>query len=377
MNRIPMAERLVWASVVRPRSPIVYLDLNHFILMARVAAGAARITPGYRELLEAVRKAVREERIVVPLSAAHLFEMAAISDPSQRAHLADVMEELSGFRYLLGRMEVAELEVRAGFEEAFEEQRSLPSVSLIGPSFGWSFGMRGGVKIVDEGGRDASVATRREMGDEEFDAFMAYANRTLERQILAGPSDEEAKILRAEYGYNPELALGSRDSRLAFELDLSARLTSDPSWRRGRLRDVVSAREITHEFLDVINRVTAERVRAGRLTFGEGDPRIRIFMASMPHVQIAISMKTRYHRDPNHRWTTNDITDIDALSVAYAYCDVVFTDRAARAALVNSTELRVFSTRLPRTPQELVEWIEQQPRLATRNMLVPHPVPKM
>lgn len=40
-------------------------------------------------------------------------------------------------------------------------------------------------------------------------------------------------------------------------------------------------------------------------------------------------MKTSYHRDPNHRWTVNDIHDIDALGLTIPYCDVVATDRAA------------------------------------------------
>jgi hypothetical protein len=31
---------------------------------------------------------------------------------------------------------------------------------------------------------------------------------------------------------------------------------------------------------------------------------------------VAISLKTRYHLDGPHQWTTNDIHDIDALAVA-------------------------------------------------------------
>jgi hypothetical protein len=99
-------------------------------------------------------------------------------------------------------------------------------------------------------------------------------------------------------------------------------------------------------------------------------------MSAMPHTQVAVSIKTRYHRDPAHRWTTNDISDIDALSVAFAYCDVVFTDKAARAVLLNSKDLRIFKTIMPRTPGELAQWIDQQPRLISRNLLVPHPPPR-
>jgi len=94
-------------------------------------------------------------------------------------------------------------------------------------------------------------------------------------------------------------------------------------------------------------------------------------MAAMPHSQVAISIKTQYHRNPNHRWDTNDITDVDAASVAYAYCDAVFTDKAVRAALANSTELRPIGTYLPRTPHDLSAWLDDLPSLAVPDMLVP------
>ena len=365
MNWVPLADQLVWPRLVRPRRPILYLDLNHFIGMARAIAADPKTPAGYGELFEAARAAVEEERIIIPLSGEHLFEVSAIKDPRQRSDLADVMEVLSGFQYLLGRPEIAHLEIEAGIEAILEEQPHLPPVSLIGPSFGWAFGWRGGMRIVDADGNDASGAARKEMGAVHYDEVMRYVNYTVECGILAGPSDEEVVSLRADHGFAPEVAQESQKSRLEFELDLSQRLADDPKWRRGRLRDVVSAREVSHEWMDAINRVIEDRVRAGRAVLNLDDVgRARQFMSAMPHTQVAISIKTRYHRNPAHCWTVNDLHDIDALSVAYAYCDVVFTDKAARAALADSTDLRrAFKTILPRTPDELTSWIEQQPRL--------------
>jgi hypothetical protein len=368
-----MANKLVWARVMRPRAPLVYLDLNHFIYLARVDAGDESVPGGYRELRAAARSAVCDRRAVFPLSSAHLWEMAAIKDQRQRKSVADMMEELSGFYYLLGRPKIAQLGIEAGIEDVLDETSPLLPFPLIRPTFGWAFGMRGGVTIRDENGEDASEAARDEMGAERFDQFMRFANHTLERQILEGPSDEEIPILREQYGYAPEVLREGHGSRLAFELELSDRLQEDPRWRRGRLRDVVSGREIAHEWLDAINRVNEDRAGENRPVLTFGDDRVRQFMAAMPHSQVAISIKTRYHRDPGHHWTTNDITDIDAVSVAYAYCDVVFTDKAIRAALANSKELRAIPTFLPRTPTELAEWLDQQPPLAIPDMLVPHP----
>lgn len=49
---------------------------------------------------------------------------------------------------------------------------------------------------------------------------------------------------------------------------------------------------------------------------------------AMPSFDVAVSLKTEYHRDAQHRWTPNDIHDIDALGSSLPYCDVVVTDKA-------------------------------------------------
>lgn len=373
VNWVPVADRLVWARVMRPLVPIVYLDLNHFINLSKAQIDPDAALPGYPNLLKAAIAAAREKRAVFPLSAEHLFELSAIKDPRQRKGIADVMEALSLFEYILGRPEIAQLEIEAGIQDLLAEPPELAGVPLIGSSFGWAFGMVGGMRIVDTNGEDASSNARREMGTDGHERFMRFANYTIERAMLDGPTDEEIPALR-ENGYAPEVVKDSQMSRLAFEQDLSAKLTSAPEWRRGRLRDVVAAREVAHEWLDVINEVNEQRVRAGRASFDATDDDMRRFFAAMPHTQVAISMKTRYHRNPGHRWTTNDIADIDALSVAYAYCDAVFTDKAARSTLAQSAELRVFDTFLPRTVQELTDWLDQLPARAATGILVPHPL---
>jgi hypothetical protein len=373
VNWIPIADRLVWARVMRPRVPIVYLDLNHFINLSKAKIDPDIAPPGYSGLLNSAAAAVGEGRAVFPLSTQHVFEISSIKDPKQRKGIADVMEMLSRFGYLLGRPEIARLEIEAGIEDVLSEPAGLTMVPLIGNSFGWAFGMVGGMRFVDADGVDASGSARRDMGAEGYERFMRFANYTVERAMLDGPSDAEVPALR-ENGYAPEVARDGQASRLNFELELSARLANSPEWRRGRLRDVVSAREIGHEWLDAINEVNEQRVRAGRTSFDPTDDGMRRFYAAMPHTQVAISMKTRYHRNPAHRWTTNDIADIDAMSVAYAYCDAVFTDKAARAALAQSKELRVFNTFLPRTVQELIDWLNQLPPRPATDLLVPHPI---
>jgi hypothetical protein len=354
-----MASQLVWPHVVRPAVPILYLDLNHFINLAKIRRSVDQAPASYPALDAALRSAVHSGRVLVPLSAPHVWEMyVRITDPRQRQDVAAVMEELSGFNYLLGRTDLGQLEIEAGMRAVLGEPDPPVPLPLIRPTMGHALGMVGGLKIVDAEGKDVSAQLRAQMGPVEYDAFMASSTLAMERALLAGPTDEDAELLRSQYGYAPEMARMSGESRLAFEEDLSDKLKADERWRRGRLRDVVSAREFAHEWLEVWNRVNQERVAAGQSPFDVNDLQMLALIGAMPHAQVAISLKTRLHRNPSHRWTTNDIVDIDALSVAFAYCDAVLTDRAMRNALASAPELRSIPTVLPDGPLGLVEWLD-------------------
>jgi hypothetical protein len=55
-----------------------------------------------------------------------------------------------------------------------------------------------------------------------------------------------------------------------------------------------------------------------------------------------VTLKAGYHRDGRHRWTPNDIHDIDALGSTIPYCDIVVTDKA----IANQANISGLSERL-------------------------------
>lgn len=374
--KAPMTEDLVWANVMRPRIPLVYLDLNTIIYIARARNGDTKVPGSYVDLYVAAVRAKVEQRAMFPLSGAHLWEILKITDPKQRGDLADILETLSDYNYLLGRTVIAELEFEAGMARIMGEDISAKSVALVRPTFGQAFGWVGGMKIRNSAGGDASDAVRAQMTDAEFDRLMARINYEMERRMLRGPSDEDLEVLRADPSFQPEVALEGQEQRVQWELDTERVLKEHPKWRRGRLRDVIGGREIAHEWLDMFTRMRIDRRKAGMPDFDPPVDEMRLFMGSMPHTQVAISVKTRYHKNPLHRWTVNDIVDIDAVSVAYAYCEAVFPDKAVRAALQSSKELRTIGTYVPRRPEELTGWLDGLPTVVAPNMLVPHPIPR-
>ncbi|QOR71362.1 hypothetical protein IM660_03420 [Ruania alkalisoli] len=183
------------------------------------------------------------------------------------------------------------------------------------------------MKIVDADGRDSSAAVLG--GDDRRRLLRPPPTHgvEVERQRLRGPSDEELLELRKDPNYRPAVAIASHQSRVEWEIDAQRVLNNDPKWRRGRLRDFVAAREFVHEWNDMLARMRVEGVRSGLPAFEPGQDKFRSFLSSMPHTQVAVSIKTQKYKNPRHTWTPNGISDIDAMSVAYAYCEAVFPTR--------------------------------------------------
>ncbi len=59
----------------------------------------------------------------------------------------------------------------------------------------------------------------------------------------------------------------------------------------------------------------------------------RRLVDAVPSADVAVTLLTEYHRDATCKWRRNHIFDIDALSVALPYCDIIATDKQAVDAL--------------------------------------------
>jgi hypothetical protein len=379
--RAPLAEELVWARVRRPAMPLVYLDLNHYINIAKAlkaevpAASSTKVLPGYVELAAAARAAKTSGRAMFPLSNIHFMELSKVKDPQKRADVAAAMEELSDFNYILDRVTLAQLEMDAGLALIYGAEKSQDEdLPLIAPSFAHGFGRSGNLTVHDAAGNDTSGAVRDQMGAPAFTKLFADMNLEMERAMLRGPSNEEIPELLAR-GFDPEVFRRGQQSRLGFELETKQILIDHPEWRRGRLRDLISGRDVVHEWMDLFVKLLLEREEDGLPHELPSESEMPGFWAAMPQVQVAISIKTRYHRNLERNWKTNDICDIDAMSIAYPYCDAVFTDRDARAAIVDNRDLRRIPTFTPKRPEELTAWLDGLPVLADPAAMVPVPGP--
>jgi hypothetical protein len=304
---------LVWPRLLELPSDnvnVVYLDLNHWISLAQASVGHSKGSSFVRTL-EACRAARSAGTAVFVLSAIHYMEMQKINDPARRRAIADVMEELTSFASLVSRVVVMELELTAMVDQFAREPSALPTIPLLGRGVRHGFGRQSGLKIMGPSG-DATAQARERMGAEAFDDWVAQAELLLDRSVLQGPADNEVEDLRA-LGWKPEAAIQVAESRAARERELTPLLDGGVPWRRGRLRDVVSARELSIEFQDILPQALAQRDLV--LTDVISDRQsARKFVRAMPSTEVSIELKTAWHRDRGKPWTANDIYDIDAMS---------------------------------------------------------------
>ena len=84
---------------------------------------------------------------------------------------------------------------------------------------------------------------------------------------------------------------------------------------------------------------------------------VREAFDSMPSFDVTVTLKTEYHRDPNHSWTPNDVCDIQALAATLPYCNVVVTDKAVVSMIARTGLADRLNTVVLRSLDDLVGYL--------------------
>ena len=147
----------------------------------------------------------------------------------------------------------------------------------------------------------------------------------MNRRVIDGPTPGEEPDLQ-ENGWNPEAVIEAYERKAEEEREHGCDLNNNPSWRHGRLCDVVAARELLVDCPDIFRKGLTDRglVSLEEICPESPDAR-RHELNSMPSFDVAVTLKTSYHRNANHQWTNNDI---HAIAVTLPYCDIVVSDKA-------------------------------------------------
>lgn len=341
---------LIWPpELLLPIRPprLLYLDLNHWIELARASQGSGR--QEYVDLLKALWEAVRTKRARVVLTSSLFREVSKITSPAKRSALKLVVAELSGFAYLFGLPDIFQLELQALLDQTTSTTGiNYGPVQLLGRGILHAMGRVGGLRVYEAG---EDVTAKLKQDDPAWVQRLARMELQAEEALFEGPGPGEIPELRTS-GYRPEIPQQRVRDNASFEQDWSLRIK--PYRSTHQLRDLVIARHLSLELIDML---TAELL-ARDLTMGDllvGPTVSRAFVLRMPASAVMVSLLAQYHQDPNKSWKQNDMYDIDALATSVPYCDIVFTDAAARDALVRRQLHLSMGTVLPRRPDELIE----------------------
>ena len=328
-------------TLLRPQIPqmLVYLDLNHWIELSRIKSGRIRSVEKRKFLQVLVQSAGNAASF--PLSASLYSEIAKLTNHRQRRLLREVIELVSGYLVVvpgdvIGRHEMESLLDR----EVGPGSIPLNDIAYLDWGVHRAFGFDGRLRIknrVSGAGVTAEVRNENPAGPDKFDEELWNASMLMNRAAIDGPAPEEEPLLRKE-GWRPEAIWVQSRDLADEERALVDRLNKDPKWRRNRLRDVVAVREILFRSRDVFDEAC---VNHGFTDIGDllpTKPEVRHHFRSMPSFDVTVTLKEAYHRNPDHRWTPNDMHDLMMLSSVVPYCDIVVTDKAA-ASHVNATGL--------------------------------------
>lgn len=329
------APELTWPRMRRPTAPfqMVYLDLNHWIALAQAYSGHPHGTQ-FAGALSACRHARANRTAIFPLASPHYVEVSKIKDPRQRRDLQIVMEELSGFVTLPDIGTIKKLELDAVLDTKLSASpKTLVDYPVLGFGVGFAFGRPVRSQLVDAEGADVTDQLRQEPA---YARLLDEAALLLERAVLAGPTDDEVAELQAQ-GWDPLSAWRIAEERAREEREQAARLDGavDRDWRRGRLRDIVCAREMVIELRAALLSACKDRNLDVIEAFVDDRTDIRRLVRAMPSSEVSVELKTAMHRNAQRarNWSPNDVVDMDAMSLAMPYCDIVVTENHIHHAL--------------------------------------------
>jgi hypothetical protein len=298
----------------------VYLDQRDWIALARQHYGRTH-DDRVAGVLALVREASTAGHASFPLSAAHYIETYHQRDPGRRQRLGAFMAEISHFHTIAGAPDLLEAEVHA----------SICSIAGVVPThYPVPFGVGAShalgkheLKYFHDSEFEKHMVAR--MGAEQvFEYF--------ETALITGPDTQ----LPAD-----GIALPSREfaqRQLDFEKD-TARKLLEWGHNSDRAHRLVLAQE-AQDVLDPLNEA-ADAMGIDVRSIFDDRRSLTAFMLSLPAKGAVCRMRMSGHEDQRFRWHIGDLSDINALGTAAAYCDIVVAENHWGSILRrHSTHLR-------------------------------------
>lgn len=284
--------------------------------------------------------------VSLPLSAAHYMETQNRRDWRSRRELAETMLAFSKLHTIAPQEKLLPAEVDRALRERFGQPLQVRELRPFGVGASHAFGMPIGPYRVPKELR----GTLADVGE-----FERKANRFLEEQLLIGPSPELEE--EGIPGYEPfsHLQIGERYAKAKEEL---REVRKVEGWQAGERSQRVAKAQAFVDHLPVLQEALARAgLQEDALLVG-GQDGMSTFLEKVPTMLASSELERQRHVSSQKTWERQDLTDLGALSVAMAHCDIVVTERfwtdAARRSRLGEKLGTVVISNLEDLPLHLV-----------------------
>jgi hypothetical protein len=307
----------------------VYLDQNAWIGLLRARKGH-RSGERHRDALLVVEAAIAQDRLSLPLSSVHYIETARRFPHAKRAQLASLMAALSRYHTIAPFPTLARCELRGAIARQFG--------SRVVPAAPTPFGL----------GADHAFSTNLiEQFLSRLGAAAPLAKDALEWVALAGNPEQDGSD-------HPVFAVHAAMQKEADRLEALRDLRRPDGWTRGEKSERVWAAQAYAESLEELNDAFAEAdVPAGRLMALGADGMTR-FLEAVPTLHTRYELGRLKEQATSQAWSANDLRDLQALSSAIVYADVVVTEKSWTALAQRSGLDERFGTTIVKDLNDLV-----------------------
>ncbi len=308
-------------------APTIYLDTNHWISLSK-----ARIGHGdglkFRDCYEFLCAQTAAGGTRTALSTASYMETGRATI-RQRAHLADVMSEITRFVTIQRQSRLLECQLMRALHNRLGRPMFPQEVEPFGAGAGFAFKGNPISHSFPPAEQAAKPMTELIGGTEACDDLLFRFHQLVEYLCLRGPRPEDIALM-AGYDLAPVEAVEAE--QVQRETDLEAMLANDPTMKL-RLDEIVAARELYWELGPDLPRLLSKAGLTSSSLFGRGKEWVTDLIESLPSIAIQKALKVRAFKNASRPWSANDQRDIDHMSVAVPYCDIVVTERHSAAVL--------------------------------------------
>ena len=296
--------------VDRPPAPVVYLDQNHWIMLARQQWSPSKMSEPEREEYTRLASLARQRAIILPLSGAHAVETAR-KGGRQRRDLATTMLQLSRGWQMRSPLKVRREELVCAFAgvRSVVRQPQPRSVFTLDPDALFS----------------ASDYVGASLAERDLHARLTWASAIADLLIEDERDDDEIAHAKVERWAEKNAALGAR--------------LGEPKASREDKRAAARA-ALLADFTDDLALAAA----AVGLDRGELDAWLRDCeesIAAMPSNGRVQELTHRRLSNPQHPWRHGNLNDMHFLACTAGYADFLLAENET------SDDLRRAASRVP------------------------------